>query len=260
MIPKVIHYCWFGGGPLNELSRRCVASWKKFCPDYQLVRWDESNYDIGKNEYIRRAAEAKKWAFVSDYARLDIVYRHGGIYLDTDVELVAPLDSLLKERAFLGIEYSGCVNTGVGMGGEPGVELFRTLRDAYDTETFLRPDGRLDMVPCTYYQTAILERLGYVREDRRQEVQGVAILPSEVLASRDWSGGAARTTERTVAVHHGAATWLDKDQRELLELERKLVGRFGKTLGRPLGLAVRTQRYFCRHGLRKTIQKIRGDD
>ena len=257
MIPKVIHYCWFGGGPLNQLSEKCIASWKKFCPDYELVRWDESNYDVTQNEYMRRAYEAKKWAFVSDYARLDIVYEHGGVYLDTDVELVKPLDGLLDCRGFVGIEYSGAVATGLGMGGEPGVELFRTLRDAYDGEDFLRPDGGLNMVPCSYYQTGLLEKLGFVREDREQEVEGVTIFPSDILTSRDWYYGTLKTTERTVAVHHGAATWLDEEQQALRQKQQALVKRFGRGLGGTLANGLRVWAYLRKNGVRATIKRIR---
>ena len=102
MIPKIIHYCWFGGAELPEKDRKCIESWKKFCPDYQIIEWNENNYDVTKNTYMYQAYQAKKWGFVPDYARLDIIYQHGGIYLDTDVELVKNLDSLLENDAFMG--------------------------------------------------------------------------------------------------------------------------------------------------------------
>lgn len=258
MIPKVIHYCWFGGNPLDELSEKCIESWKKFCPGYEIVRWDESNYDVTRNKYIRRAYEAKKWAFVSDYARLDVLYEYGGIYLDTDVELVKPLDELLKERAFMGIEYSLCVNTGLGIGGEPGVELFRKLRDDYETENFLRPDGGLNMIPCSYYQTKRLEELGYVREDRRQTVEGVTLLPSCVLASRDWYYGSLETTEQTIAVHHGAASWLDGEQQALRQRQHALVRRYGRRLGGLLANGLRGGLYVKKYGVAGLVRKLRG--
>ena len=94
MIPKVIHYCWFGGNEMSELEKKCIESWKTQCPDYEIIRWDETNYDVTKNLYMQQAYAAKKWAFVSDYARLDILYQHGGIYLDTDVELLQSLNTL----------------------------------------------------------------------------------------------------------------------------------------------------------------------
>lgn len=258
MIPKVIHYCWFGGKPLDELSERCIASWKKFCPDYKLVRWDETNYDVTKNEYMRRAYEEKKWAFVSDYARLDIIYEHGGVYLDTDVELIKPLDELLNRRAFMGIEYSLYVNTGLGIGGEPGVKLFQILCEDYNTANFFRDDGSLNMVPCSYYQTEHLEALGYVREDRCQEVEGVTLLPSWVLASRDWYFGTLEgVREETVAIHHGAASWLDEEQRALRQRQHRLVDRYGKRLGGLLANGLRVLVYMKKYGVKATAQKLK---
>ena len=109
MIPKKIHYCWFGGNPLPELAIRCIESWKKYCPDYEIIRWDESNYDVTKNKYMYQAYENKRWGFVPDYARLDIIYNYGGIYLDTDVELLNSLDDLLDQKCFLGIALMICM-------------------------------------------------------------------------------------------------------------------------------------------------------
>ena len=100
MIPKVIHYCWFGGNPLPDEAKRCIDSWKKYCPDYKIIEWNESNYDVNSNEYMKAAYNEKKWAFVSDYARVDVVYRYGGIYMDTDVELIKPLDKFLYQSPY----------------------------------------------------------------------------------------------------------------------------------------------------------------
>src|SRR5699024_3155952 len=122
MIPKIIHYCWFGGNPLPEKEQKCIASWRKYCPDYEIIEWNENNFDINQNMYIKQAADEKRWAFVSDFARLDVIYRFGGIYLDTDVEIIRNLDPLLRNKAFVGIdnvtgeEYS--INTGLGFGAE----------------------------------------------------------------------------------------------------------------------------------------------
>ena len=120
MIPKVIHYCWFGGNELPELAMKCIDSWKKFCPDYEIKQWNEKNYDLDSSRYIKEAYKNKKWAFVSDYARLDIIYNNGGIYLDTDVELIGKLDEFLDEKCFLAAEREEYVNTGLGFGAEKG--------------------------------------------------------------------------------------------------------------------------------------------
>ena len=115
MIPKKIHYCWFGGNPLPETVQRCINSWRKFCPDYEIIEWNESNYNIHKIPFIAEAYDAKKYAFVSDYARLDIIYNEGGIYLDTDVELIRSLDTLLSNNSFMGMEFAGQVATGLAL-------------------------------------------------------------------------------------------------------------------------------------------------
>ena len=118
MIPKVIHYCWFGGNPIPEKDRRYIEGWKEKCPDYEIIEWNERNYDVSKNKYMAQAYEEKKWGFVSDYARLDLVYQYGGIYFDTDVELLKPLDNLLELEMFCGFESTKYVNFGIGFGAE----------------------------------------------------------------------------------------------------------------------------------------------
>ena len=123
MIPKVIHYCWFGHNPLPERYKEWIKSWKRYCPDYEIVEWNESNYDVTKHPYMRAAYDAKKWGFVSDYARLDIIYENGGIYLDTDVELVKNLDELLYQEGFAGVDSSGRLSTGLGFGARKGLRL-----------------------------------------------------------------------------------------------------------------------------------------
>ena len=116
MIPKKIHYCWFGNNPLPESVQRCIESWKKYCPGYEIIEWNEGNYNINKIPFIEKAYKEKKYAFVSDYARLDIIYNEGGIYLDTDVELIKNIDPLLEHSCFLALESCGAVATGLGFG------------------------------------------------------------------------------------------------------------------------------------------------
>ena len=179
MIPKVIHYCWFGGNEMSALEKKCIESWKMQCPDYEIIRWDETNYDVTKNLYMQQAYAAKKWAFVSDYARLDILYQHGGFYLDTDVELLQSLDAQRTHAAFAGIGCTGGVNLGLGFGAEAGNALVKEMRDDYDTVSFLNPDGSLNTAPCVKYQTRLLKEKGFVDEDRLQQVESMTIYPTE---------------------------------------------------------------------------------
>lgn len=149
-IPKIIHYCWFGGGPISPESRKCIESWKKYCPDYKIIEWNEQNFEISQNRYAQQAYEAKKYAFVSDYVRLAVLYRYGGIYLDTDVELVRPLDELLEHKGFISMEHSApspygrtlLVNTGSGVGAEPGCEMIGKMLAAYRNAAFIQETGR----------------------------------------------------------------------------------------------------------------------
>lgn len=206
-IPKKIHYCWFGGKPIPENLREYMRTWEKFCPDYEIIRWDESNYDVTKNEYMRQAYESKKWGFVPDYARLDIIYEHGGIYLDTDVEMIKPFDDLLNDEMFCGFEQSGCINFGNGFGAVKKNALIRELCDVYNDVSFINNDGSLNVTPCVYYQEPVLERFNVQFNGAYQNINGVVIYPSEVLdAENHWSKEMI-LTKSTRSLHHYASSW-----------------------------------------------------
>ena len=151
MIPKIIHYCWVGRSPKPESVLYCIESWRKYCPDYTIIEWNEDNYDFTKNKYMKQAYEKRKWGFVPDYARLDIVYNYGGIYLDTDVEIISNIDHLLDNVAFMGFENTGdgkyFVNCGQGFGAVPNNEVIGLMRDNYDDLEFIKKDGTLNMLP-----------------------------------------------------------------------------------------------------------------
>lgn len=149
MIEKSIHYCWFGGNPKNELIKKCIESWKKYCPDYKIVEWNESNFDVNLCKYTKQAYEAKKWAFVSDVARLWIIYNEGGIYLDTDVELRKNLDELLNYSAWFASDDVRYVATGLGFGAEPKNELVKKILEDYYNREF-------DLTPCISLNTKII--------------------------------------------------------------------------------------------------------
>lgn len=208
-IPKKIHYCWFGEKPIPEKLQGYMRTWRELCPDYEIIRWDESNYDIGKNRYMQQAYEAKKWGFVPDYARLDIIFEHGGIYLDTDVELIRPLDSLLYDEMFCGFEQSGYINFGNGFGAAKGSELIGELREVYDSVSFIKEDGSLNTMPCVYYQEPVLARYGVKWNGSYQNIGKAVVYPSEVLDAEDhWSKRLA-ITENTHSLHHYASSWWD---------------------------------------------------
>ena len=157
MIPKVIHYCWFGGNPKSEIIEKCMDSWKKHCPDWEIKEWNESNYDVNAHPYTKEAYEAKKWAFVSDLARLEIVCRNGGVYMDTDVELCGNLDHLLENDAFFVFETDINVNSGMGFGSVVDHSGVQAMIDVYNDLHFIKK-GKMDLCPCPARNTDGLKK------------------------------------------------------------------------------------------------------
>ncbi len=221
MIPKKIHYCWFGGGPLPELAKKCIESWKTFCPDYEIIEWNEGNYDIHKNAYMEQAYVHKKWSFVSDYARLDIVYEHGGIYLDTDVEIIKSLDDLLVLDAFAGVEQdSEYVNSGLGFGACPKDSTIKAIRDYYDTISFVR-NGQLDMTPAPRVNNVVLKQLGYHYSKEINQCCSLTIFPSDYFCPLNFGTNELTITDNTYSIHHYSASWYNEMQHYALTLRRR---------------------------------------
>ena len=228
MIPKVIHYCWFGGNKKPEAVKRCINSWKKFCPEYTIVEWTEQNYDVSLHPYTKEAFEAKRWAFVSDFARLWIIYEYGGIYLDTDVELIKPLDIVLDNQYFLAIEtvtneYLGTVTshvaTGLGFGAEPKNEIVLSMLNEYNNVHFIKQDGSFDLTPCPIRNNNAIVKIGYRNNDELLNTCGGTIYPSEFFCPEDYGSDVKRYTENTISIHHYSATW--KTRREKVENNMK---------------------------------------
>lgn len=216
MIPKIIHYCWFGGKPLPRLAKKCIRSWKKYCPDWQIQRWDESNYDLAAAPvYVRQAYEAKKWAFVTDYVRLQVVYEYGGIYLDTDVELVRSPMELLTHHAFFGFEGGPYVATGLGFGAEKGAPILAEMMDDYIDIPFVKEDGSFDVTACPVRNTQVLVRHGMKADHTEQILDGgIRILPRSWLCPfDDWKDELAIKPE-TVSIHWYSASWETKEYKK----------------------------------------------
>lgn len=214
LIPKKIHYCWVGQNPIPEHLQQYISSWKKFCPDYEIIRWDESNYDFKKNKYMKEAYECKKWGFVPDYARLDIVYNEGGIYLDTDVELISSLDKLLSDEMFCGFISEKMIGFGLGFGASPGNYLIRELRDIYDDYSFLDNEGKENLTSCSWYEHPILEAHGFEINGKYQKKDGVVIYPPEVLSPLGASMMVSKFTSNTVSIHHAELSWTTTREKE----------------------------------------------
>lgn len=213
MIPKTIHYCWFGRGEKSTLIAKCIKSWKKICPDYRIVEWNEDNFDLNQApDYVRKAYDAKKWAFVSDYARLKIVYENGGIYLDTDVELVRPLTDFLEHTAFFGTESPEIVSTGLGFGAEKGAEILQKMMDQYEKIEF----DPSNVLACPYIDTPVFVGLGWKKDGSLQLLAGdILVLPPEYLCPKTLMTGIINLTDNTYSIHHYTATWQPKQTRDL---------------------------------------------
>ncbi len=225
-IPKKIHYCWFGTNPIPEEYENYIATWKKYCPDYEIVRWDESNYDYKKHTYMSQAYEAGKYAFVSDYARLDVIYNNGGIYLDTDVEVIKKLDNLLNCEMFCGFEQGNVINTGLGFGAVKGFEVLKKMRDMYDDIAFVKEDGSLNLTACPYYQTEIMKELGFLQDGTHQIINEIQVLPRTCLAPLDYYGVYENFSEYTYTIHHYSASWMkEKRNREYWKKKNEQIRR-----------------------------------
>ena len=219
-IPKVIHYCWFGKGEMPALAEKCIKSWKKYCPDYKIICLNEDNFDITENRYAKEAYDAGKWAFVSDYVRLKVLYDEGGIYLDTDVELVKPLDDLIKEYGYMGFDDNGNISTGLGFACEKGNELIGALLSDYDDISFILPDGNYDLTPCPDRNTETMVRLGMNRNIKDQIFMGMHMLPEDYLCPMKYYTGKKIITENTYSIHHFCASWISKTAKRTLFVKR----------------------------------------
>ena len=216
MIPKTIHYCWFGRNPLPDSAVKCINSWRKFFPDYQILEWNEDNFDVECIPYTAEAYQAKKYAFVSDYARFWILYHHGGIYFDTDVEVIKSMDDIIEKGAFMGIEVdAGSDNThplvapGLGIAVESGHSFYKKLLDYYANIHFLNEDGSLNQMTIVRHTSQLLVAEGMKAQNQLQVVAGIWIYPKDFFNPLDDLTGRLRITPNTRTIHWYSRTWQD---------------------------------------------------
>lgn len=209
-IPRIIHYCWFGGEKIPTQYKKWMESWKRHCPDYEIIEWNERNYDVHKNRYISQAYESKKWAFVSDYLRIDIIGEYGGVYLDTDVELIQNLDELLMNDAFCGFESYDYVNYGSGFGARKNNAIVNEIREYCENREFVRGDGSFDQTTSPIIQTEIMLKHGLKCNGEFQVVDGMAVYPSRVLCGMSpHSFRIEKDLTDTYAIHHFSGSWVE---------------------------------------------------
>lgn len=228
MIPKKIHYFWFGGNDKTKLALECIESWKKYCPDYEIIEWNEKNYDIHKNKYMEQAYNSKRWGFVPDYARLDVIYEHGGIYFDTDVEVIKPLDELLCDDGFIGFEKNPdsknqkyYVNAGQGFGATKHHPIIKKMKDKYETLLFCE-NGNENLTTSPYYNTESLIELGLKQDNKYQNLNGFKVYPSDYFCPINWKTKELNKSENTYSIHYFNASWLSDMEKKKRKKERML--------------------------------------
>jgi len=256
MIPKMIHYCWFGGAPLPQLAIKCIDSWKKHCPDYEIKEWNESNFDINYNLYVNEAYEAKKWAFVSDVARLWVLVNYGGIYMDTDCELIKPMNDFLHLDAVAGFEIAEAKIQTALMCCRAGYELFAELLDDYKTRRFILSSGGYDTTTNVTIITRYLLERGLLLNNKFQTISGLTIYPSEYFSPKDGRTGVIAMTDSTYAVHHFDGSWFTDEQRK----EHAVIASYRKRYGNLFGLILYVLVAFCtlrKNAVNSIVEKVR---
>lgn len=231
MIPKIIHYCWFGGNPLHDLAKKCIASWKKHCPDYKLMVWNEDNFDINTVSFTAQVAKAKKWGFIVDYIRAYAIYNHGGIYLDIDVEIIKPFSaSMLKNTCFGGFEDEKNINPGNIFAGEKGCYIAKEVMDFYALYNFLNKDGSLNLTASPKIFTEILIKYGLKQDNSYQELGIFTSYPTEYFCPMSYKTGMIDITKNTYSIHHYDGSWLSEEQLLYNKLRYKTYARLGDNM------------------------------
>ena len=261
MIPKIIHFCWFGGNEKPESVKKCIESWKKFCPDYEIKEWNEENFDINVTDYVKEAHQNSYWAFVSDYARFYILYNHGGLYFDTDVELIKPIDDLVEKGPFFAREHKNkpIINTGLVMCALPKMDVYKEVLDYYNSMHFVYEDGTFNKKTVVDHVTKVLIKNPneYKNINDVFVVRDISIYPKEYFCPIDYLTGDEEYTENTRAVHHYDSTWLTKGEQEINQKVRVVNKRFGNKVSLIYKLMIETDSVFKEKGLGASIDHVK---
>lgn len=229
MIPKIIHYCWFGRNPLPESAQKCIASWRKFLPDYEIKEWNEDNFDVNIIPYTQKAYEAKKYAFVSDYARFWILYHYGGLYFDTDVEVIKPFDDIVEFGPFMGLEIDGikegtkiAINPGLCLGVDSGRDIYLDILEEFRKMSFFTEDGRINLYTMIPMVTKKFLTLGLQNNGLVQTISGINIYPQCYFNPLDDSTGLLQISASTHSIHWYSKTWMDRNPHWWVMIKRFL--------------------------------------
>jgi mannosyltransferase OCH1-like enzyme len=209
LIPKIIHYCWFGPGEMPELSKRCLESWNHYLPDYKIIEWNEESFDINSNLFVKQAYESKKYAFVADYVRLYALYHHGGIYLDTDVEVIKNLDCFLTHPVFIGFENINFIGTAT-IGSIQGHPWIRRLLEYYKNRSFIKENGTMDLTTNVFTISEICDKEFNWKRDNNFQIlkDGVHIYPNDYFCPKDYFTSNITLTKNSHTIHHFEGSWL----------------------------------------------------
>lgn len=227
VIPPIIHYCWFGRNPLSQSAIRCIESWKKHFPDYEIKEWNEQNFDVNLCPYTQEAYKRGKYAFVSDVARFWILYQYGGIYFDTDVEVIQSFEDIVQERAFMGWETADkngiqYINPGIGIGGAPQNEIFREILKKFEFLPFYNEKGEYNSYTMVPLVTDLLIQKGLLQNGKRQNIEGITIYPSEYFCPMNSLTGKIDLTQQTHSIHRFTMSWLGGFERFRINIMRVL--------------------------------------
>lgn len=226
MIAKVIHYCWFGGKPLPTGAKKCIKSWERFLPDYKIIEWNESNFDVYSNAYTKMCYEEKKYAFLSDYVRLYVVEKYGGIYFDTDVEVIRSFDELLCYDSFFGYENNSYINTGQGFGAVKNNALLQLMLQEYDKAI----DGKNGIITCPKLNTAACIKYGFNINGELHVINNNVLLPSEYLNPFNNNTGVLNKTGNTFSIHWYSMSWISPLRKMRTKITRVLHRLFGENI------------------------------
>lgn len=225
-IPKVIHYCWFGKKPIPEKNKRCIESWKRYCPDYEIIEWNEENYDLKKNNYMYQAYQMGKYGYVPDYARIDLLYHYGGIYFDTDVELIRNIDELLYLQGFTSFEEYPMINFGGGSGSMKGLGVLKEILEYREKIDFINPNGEWNLLTCGFYETVPLLEQGLKIANTVQNVKGLTILTSDYFHVKSSITKEIHIKKNTLGIHDFNWSWVTEKQKNEQRRTSELVDQY----------------------------------
>jgi hypothetical protein len=257
MIPKIIHYCWFSGKPMPEEYSTYIEGWKRLLPDYEFRLWNETNFDVNMVPFTEQVASVKKWGFIVDYIRAWAVYTYGGIYLDTDVELLKPLDGFLHNTCFSGFENEKFIAPGLVFAGEKGCAIAKELMDFYASYNFIKENGELNLTPSPKIFTNMLLKYGLKQNNTYQELGIFTAYPFEYFCAKDFKTGFITASENTCAIHHFAMSWMSEIWHFMVNRQRRIFDKYGKNLfSRTVVFSLNFCTRLKRTGIKSTVKYI----